>query len=409
MHGILGATHTRRNPRNCPAIRQTFARNENYAYPDTLGIFMRYWPAGALKTIARLQRGGGDVQLKRSLYKDPLGNFRVYGSTIIIQRPNEKTLDYLDDLERENKVAFVISMVDIACDFISDDEKTKEQKTQIIRDHVLLRHRRAGLMRQDEHTLGWNNQSDRGRQVGKNLVLYDDKPSKETGEVYCTHLELRLRKARLLRSNGIETIQDLRSIDPQKLFDRNVRLTAFNQEDKEAYINRAIRNSYKKNLYHPKDKRREAFAERYNAGLLKKLKHVAHKGLHAGQVIKGVLGPRNSRFNQSLNMDVLCIPRVLSIPTVSMRKSSSCVVSVDLFRVNDACLHMDIGRDTKTKIKNRKKLMSNRDESADRWYPTKIYKPKPRKEKPKPEPRPSSLFRRDEGEPQKTKQRWPTH
>src|SRR4029078_246393 len=152
MHGILGATHTRRNPRNCPAIRQTFARNENYAYPDTLGIFMRYWPAGALKTIARLQRGGGDVQLKRSLYKDPLGNIRVYGSTIIIQRPNEKTLDYLDDLERENKVASVISMVDIACDFISDDEKTKEQKTQIIRDHVLLRHRRAGLMRQDEHT-----------------------------------------------------------------------------------------------------------------------------------------------------------------------------------------------------------------------------------------------------------------
>src|SRR4029078_2082858 len=105
----------------------------------------------------------------------------------------------------------------------------------------------------------------------------------------------------------------------------------------------------------------------------------------------------------------LCIPRVLSIPTVSMRESSSCVVSVDLFRVNDACLHMDIGRDTKTKIKNRKKLMSNRDESTDRWYPTKIYKPKPRKEKPKPEPRPSSLFRRDEGEPQKTKQRWPTH
>jgi len=87
MHGILGATHTRRNPRNCPAIRQTFARNENYAYPDTLGIFMRYWPAGALKTIARLQRGGGDVQLKRSLYKDPLGNFRVYQGARLNYRP----------------------------------------------------------------------------------------------------------------------------------------------------------------------------------------------------------------------------------------------------------------------------------------------------------------------------------
>jgi hypothetical protein len=56
----------------------------------------------------------------------------------------------------------------------------------------------------------------------RNLALYDDKPSRITGELDCVHFELRLIGARIIRGQGIHRPADLIGLNPKQLFDRHL-------------------------------------------------------------------------------------------------------------------------------------------------------------------------------------------
>ena len=95
----------------------------------------------------------------------------------------------------------MLSRVDVALNMSNQDVT----KVELLR-HLMLKWRRAGTMN-DDYQAGtyWCAFRDGERPPPRDLVLYDDRPDKITGELDCVHLELRLRRSRVIRNNGLLT------------------------------------------------------------------------------------------------------------------------------------------------------------------------------------------------------------
>jgi hypothetical protein len=57
--------------------------------------------------------------------------------------------------------------------------------------------------------------------------MYADKPSRTTGELYCLHLEWRMRRRQNLKRAGIVNVADLLKLDHRAFWEKRLLLAAF--------------------------------------------------------------------------------------------------------------------------------------------------------------------------------------
>ena len=313
MERILSATSKRSNPQIAPTARDFFGEIDVLASIDTLVLFAARWPKGTLAKVNELQCG-----LQPSWFA-PCENKDGYcwGFILTVQQPRHPTLLFLAGIQKQHLTKSV--RLDVAYDFIGRDEEHKRAITAWLRGRILLLHRRAAFLHEDEQTVSWITQRDRKRRSNKDLVLYDDRPCKLDGQVDCSHLEIRLYDARIIQRLGLGDIGDIVDLKPHELFALTIKLTAFNVEE---YVKRRIQKSYRGDLMRNHIK----FAERWNTNVHRRLQTLANKIFqHSAQRAKDILGDKRV-YRHMINVDNLRIPHELSWPlpsSLSLKSSSS--------------------------------------------------------------------------------------
>jgi hypothetical protein len=63
--------------------------------------------------------------------------------------------------------------------------------------------------------------------AANNFVMYGGKPSRTTGELYCLHLEWRMRRHQNLERVGIVNVADLLKLDHRAFWERRLLLATF--------------------------------------------------------------------------------------------------------------------------------------------------------------------------------------
>src|SRR5262249_40567761 len=158
------------------------------AYIDTVEIFLRHLKKGVRREI--------EAVYCRPLWATPCKDRfdNVIGHRIGLHQPNLAVLPVLEQFQRQCDGK--LCRVDIAADLTTHRRVWIEQ-------NCLLRWRRPGRLHEEENAVYWVEQLSRSRRSNRDLVLYDDKPSKITGTA-CTHLELRLFGTPSVRKQGFE-------------------------------------------------------------------------------------------------------------------------------------------------------------------------------------------------------------
>jgi hypothetical protein len=112
-----------------------------------------------------------------------------------------------------------------ALDWIFNDCEHNEHAEATVRQYVVKRHHRE---QQGVHTERATRYT-APRRSTSNLVIYSDRSSRSTGELDCTHIELRLRPRALQRA-GLHTIKDLAEMDTRAFWEPRLILKAVDPE-----------------------------------------------------------------------------------------------------------------------------------------------------------------------------------
>jgi len=175
-------------------------------YVDTLHCFFRRWSRGLDEL--RL-RHPWQIEIRR------LSIDRGRGYTVRAQRVTAPIICDLAALQfAGGKQRATISRLDVAYDWPAETQESRYRLRRFLFRHLLLRHRRAGDMQwwHDSEATAWKTYKEGQRPPAKNLILYDDKPSKVDGRP-CVHLDLRMYGPALRRA-GIDRIGGLLTLNP---------------------------------------------------------------------------------------------------------------------------------------------------------------------------------------------------
>jgi hypothetical protein len=186
------------------------------AYLDTVEVWLPCLRIEVYREIARL----GRVEECRNRHGQLVG-FRV-----IRNRPSKATLQQLDWLARKHRG--VLHRVDLAFDMAA----RPGLREQIV-SRAMLKWSRKGQMHDDERTVYWSY----GKRSRRNLVLYDDKPSRITGELDCIHVELRFIGADIIRRQGLHKVRELFDLNPRQMFEKHVMWS----DAGESYVSKIMR------------------------------------------------------------------------------------------------------------------------------------------------------------------------
>jgi hypothetical protein len=181
------------------------------AYIDTLHFFIKWLPKQ--DRTALLQRYGNRIRILPCRYG--------YGCKVLVNHQLSAAL--AQELDRLHGVA---SRVDVAYDWSADSAAEADERQAFLKRHHLLRYRRKGRLQHFDNCDAFASvKYTKGtRPRAKNLMVYSDRPSKITGEVHCTHLELRLLTAKGCQRAGIHSCKDVLTINPANLMQRYLSL-----------------------------------------------------------------------------------------------------------------------------------------------------------------------------------------
>jgi hypothetical protein len=217
---------------------------------------------------------------------------------LVMTRPTRKTLQRLDYYIL--KYRGIPCRLDIALEISGGDRKLV--RLWIV-THAILRYRRRGPMKPDEATLYWAPKYSR-----RNLVVYDDKVHRVSGEKECCHFELKLRRAVTLRAHGIHSVADVLALDPHKLFALNLHWS----DVAERYATMVVRRNVAKVERESAGRELDEFEACYHASLPQWLAtRLRVEGLHQGQRVKDCFP---WRLNKAKKLVGLPIPTRLTWP-----------------------------------------------------------------------------------------------
>ena len=181
------------------------------AYIDCVHAWLprRLSPQG----LAWLAQQCGEVRVPRWRKRwDRVG----YQQYIDLKQPNDAALHYLHSIGNG-----LINYVEFALDWTFNYEDERDAAWIFTDRHIIKRwHRHSQGIRYVKGT-----RYTAGRHGNSNLVGYADKPSRITGELYCLHIEYRMR-LRALRRIGISSAKDLLNYDHHQFWTQRLLLRA---------------------------------------------------------------------------------------------------------------------------------------------------------------------------------------
>jgi hypothetical protein len=255
-------------------------------YVDTVAVF---WPCSLRREQIRdIRRHVGRIKVIRDRTR------RLLGYSYHCTRPSVEKILLLDHLAA--KYRGVLSRFDIAID-------SHGVSSEHIRRSAILRWQSSGPMLDIGDTTYFVDYGKRRKRSNRNLALYDDKHNRFTGELDCTHVELRFLNAQSVRKQGINKVRDLLTINPKALCDKHIKWVDVSAID--AYGVKAVRQAIKDDIAMTRkskrrgSKRAETFLDKYRARLKVLLKTQWHRGQldraqsgpHVYRKLKGVTCP----------------------------------------------------------------------------------------------------------------------
>jgi hypothetical protein len=150
------------------------------------------------------------VRYRRTHRSDPRGRGFLY-------EPTDEVLQWVS-----NPPDVYLNYVELALDWIFDDKVGRDEADELVaRYHVKKYHRdpRIRFFKRTRYT-------DR-RSAPNNFVMYGDKPCRTTGELYCLHLEWRMRRHQNLKRIGIVNVADLLKLDHRAFWEKRLLLATF--------------------------------------------------------------------------------------------------------------------------------------------------------------------------------------
>jgi hypothetical protein len=297
---------------------------------DTIEIFTRFpnWPR-PVSVIASIQ----DVYVRRC--NDRRRN--IVGYMTIVHQPKPRTWALLKLIQTHYRG--VISRVDVAYDFVGPEPFAF--KEWLLR-HVLLKHRRQGRMLDIDDVTYYIMQIDRKRRSAIDLVLYPDLHCKVTGEVDCSHAEIRFLGSQSAKRAGFVTIDDVVNIDPAEVFARYLRLVDY---DVEALIQNLQRAAVKADReQHHGQNRVDPFIDKLRAQLPARVRNVVERG-SAGRA--QLLHGYNMKV-RPIDLSVLKLPNAITPfaqHTTRMSARNNSINSMDV-------PYLDVGADTDVDVRS---------------------------------------------------------
>jgi hypothetical protein len=220
------------------------------------------------------------------------------GYLLIVHQPDIRKVMRLEVLLK--KYRGVLHRLDIALDI---QAANAAEMKHLIETRALLKWRRKGVMREVGETLYWAR-----RQARRNLVFYADKPNRITGELDCSHLELRLKGADVIRKQKIASPKDLLVINPRALFAKHVGWSDFGDR----YVKKIMRQETAKDRLNHRGKEVSRFMDDYRAHLPRYVKTLLYNnGLDRSQNLKNE-GRVNMRREKRLEPPFV-IPTILEL------------------------------------------------------------------------------------------------
>jgi len=192
------------------------------AYIDSIGYHFRYLPTGMLTELKRIY----GRRVRKEPCRDRNGGFQ--GFIVTLHQP---WLVLLETAERWRLAhGGVICRLDIAYDFMPSDGVEPERLDHFLKTQASLRWQPKGPMLDFGETTYMSDQEGRDRHTNRNAVVYSDKPERFYGLLDISHFELKFCRALALDNEGIETLIDVLAINPKEMFEKHIRLVAFDAD-----------------------------------------------------------------------------------------------------------------------------------------------------------------------------------
>ena len=164
-----------------------------YGYIDKVTVwFETPLPRKALRFLKSTMRSGWVARPHRTGVVQ-----QRFATAVQLNQPNKEALTYLG--ERDSQW---INYVEIALDWIFDDEQQKDKAYDLICHHHVQRWHGKQQVRFKNGT-----RYSAQRRAHNTLAIYADKPCRITGEVDCVHLDWRVRGQKTVERMGISTCQ----------------------------------------------------------------------------------------------------------------------------------------------------------------------------------------------------------
>jgi hypothetical protein len=190
-----------------------------------------------LKTLALLKRscgrGGIGIDNRPARFNN---RHRQYRQRIELRQPSVGALRWLAEHSD-----LLINQAEIALDLIFKNRADAEEALDFVHQHLVRRwhgKRQEIRVRRGDDGGSLETRYDAGRRSPNALVLYADDHTRATGELYCVHIEWRVKRLRAMRAAGINSGQDLLEFDHRAFWQRRLLLYTVNR----SRLGRLLRN-----------------------------------------------------------------------------------------------------------------------------------------------------------------------
>lgn len=147
-----------------------------------------------------------------------------YRQCLWLHQPRDEVLAYL-----ATRSDALVTRVEIARDYIFENAADRRHAFETMCSHLIKPYRRSESTRIFVGLHGETLYSG-DRSKAFNIVAYQDMPCRITGELYCVHIEARLRTQPMLRSENISTPGDMLTRDKSELLNKRLRFFAIDFE-----------------------------------------------------------------------------------------------------------------------------------------------------------------------------------
>jgi len=158
--------------------------------------------------------------LKRKLYSDlrPAGFDPRWRQRLEIYQPTPKAVQTLLSLRRRH----YFNYFEPALDWIYDDSWDRDQARAALNHYFVKRYRRRDYDPPRDYGTYYSGP----RKTATNPVIYSDRVCKLTGELFCVHMDWRMRGKANLENAGIHSLEDLLQFDHRAFWQARLLLLA---------------------------------------------------------------------------------------------------------------------------------------------------------------------------------------